>query len=212
MTQRDNQHVKNLTIIAICSALVVALQFFSSNISNPFGVNFTLALTPIILCGALTGLKGGIVTGMSFGAITVINAVISRDIWTAALLQLNSKTCVFTILICFIKAIAAGLVSALIYNALKKKNRFLAIILASAAAPIVNTALFILLALTVLSSSFAELAASGNALFAGSDKDIIYYLVIGCAGINFLVEFAVNLILAPAIHRVIKAVGKGSFN
>lgn len=208
-TKRNNKQIQDLTIIAICSALVIALQFFASNISNPFGVNFTLALTPIILCGTLTGIKGGLITGIVFGAMTVINSIIGRDFWTASLLQLNTKTCIFTVIICFIKAVAAGVIAALIYKVLSRKNDYIAIILSSAAAPIVNTALFILMALIVLSGSFAELAKSGNAMFIGSDTNIIYYIVIGCAGINFLIEFAVNLILAPVLHRFIKVVRKG---
>ena len=208
-TKRNNSKTQDLTLIAIFSALVIVLQFFAGNFSAAVGVNFTLALTPIILCGAIVGIKGGIITGAVFGAMTVINAVISRDLWTAALLQLNAKSAILTVLVCFTKAIAAGLVSALVYKALAKKNDLIAVFISSALAPIVNTSLFILLALTVLSGAFTSLSTSGNAMFVGSETDIINYLVIGCAGVNFLFEFVINLILAPVIHRVTKAVSKG---
>ena len=36
----------------------------------------------------------------------------------------------------------------------------------------------------------------------GMDSSVIYFLVIGCAGVNFLVEFAINLVAAPALYRV----------
>ncbi len=35
-----------------------------------------------------------------------------------------------------------------------------------------------------------------------------YYLFVGCAGVNFIVEFAINVVLAPAIHRVVIVVEK----
>ncbi|MBQ5590238.1 MAG: biotin transporter BioY, partial [Clostridia bacterium] len=58
-TKRNNSKTQDLTLIAIFSALVIVLQFFAGNFSAAVGVNFTLALTPIILCGAIVGIKGG---------------------------------------------------------------------------------------------------------------------------------------------------------
>ena len=34
----------------------------------------------------------------------------------------------------------------------------------------------------------------------------IYFIFIGCAGINFLLEFAINMILSPALQRIIHVV------
>ena len=39
-------------------------------------------------------------------------------------------------------------------------------------------------------------------------KRQMYFLIIGCAGINFIVEFAINLLLAPSVYRIIKVVKK----
>lgn len=46
-------------------------------------------------------------------------------------------------------------------------------------------------------------------LFAGG-ASVLYFLVIGCAGVNFLVEFAVNMILSPALWAVIRALERRS--
>ena len=130
----------------------------------------------------------------------MIGGITGGDIFTATLMQSGTRGFIITTLICLVKGSMAGLVSALVYKAIKDKNNFVAVVLASATAPIVNTGLFILGALTlsdVLSATFAQ------------GSSVIYFLVIGCAGINFIIEFLVNMIFAPAIYQLIKAVGKG---
>ena len=47
-----------------------------------------------------------------------------------------------------------------------------------------------------------------SANFVGEGSTVIYFLVIVCAGINFLLEFALNLIVAPAIHRIVVVLEK----
>lgn len=47
-----------------------------------------------------------------------------------------------------------------------------------------------------------------NANFVQSGTSVMYFLIIGCAGINFIVEFAINLLLAPSVYRIIKVVKK----
>jgi len=44
-----------------------------------------------------------------------------------------------------------------------------------------------------------------NLAALGADS-VLIFLVIGCAGINFLVEFGVNMVLSPAINRIISVV------
>ena len=36
----------------------------------------------------------------------------------------------------------------------------------------------------------------------GNTASVVYFLIIGCAGINFLVELGLNLVAAPALYRV----------
>ena len=39
-------------------------------------------------------------------------------------------------------------------------------------------------------------------------RSLTYFIFIGCAGINFIIEFAINLVLSPAIYTVINVVEK----
>lgn len=198
-TKRNNEAVYKLVITAIFMALTAFLQLFASSFTIGT-VSFSVVLIPIVICGILAGPLSGALCGLTFGVITMIGGLTGGDIFTATLMQSGTKGFIITTLICLVKATAAGLLSALVYKALKNKNNFLAVVCASATAPIANTGLFILGALTlsdVLSAAFTNGAS------------VIYFLVIGCAGINFIIEFLVNLIFAPAVYQLTKAVGKG---
>ena len=48
-------------------------------------------------------------------------------------------------------------------------------------------------------------AVTANLAAFGADS-VVVFLVIGCAGVNFLVEFLVNIVLSPAIYRIVTVV------
>ena len=85
---------------------------------------------------------------------------------------------------------AAGLVPGLIYSALEKKNRWAATICAAAAAPIVNTGIFLLGCLAFFMGTINEWAAGAGIENAG------VYMVTVFVGVNFLVELGANLLLS----------------
>ena len=41
---------------------------------------------------------------------------------------------------------------------------------------------------------------------SAANVSAVYFLFILCAGVNFLIEFALNMVLAPAVCRVVKVV------
>ena len=47
-----------------------------------------------------------------------------------------------------------------------------------------------------------------SANFVADGTTVLYFLIIGCAGVNFLFEFALNLIVAPAIARIVAVLQK----
>ena len=70
--------------------------------------------------------------------------------------------------------------AALIYRAFCKKHRVLGTFLSAGAAPIINTGLFILGAL------FMQQTLADN--FVADGSSVLYFLIIGCAGINFIAD------------------------
>ncbi len=189
---------RKIAWFAILFALVIVLQIWGSAI--PFaGTTLNLTLIPVVLGAMLLGSIAGMILGVVVGVVITINAFAGTDAFTLYLYQ-NSP--IMTFLIIFVKGSLAGFVPGVIFKALKKKP-LLATFLAAGAAPIVNTGIFILGALIIsgtISGFMDKLAITG--------QTVIYFVIIGCAGINFLVEFAINIILAPAIYRVIKVFDK----
>ena len=199
MDQRKYFSAQRITGLAILLALVIVLQVFGSYFKIG-ATSLSFVLVPIVLAGILYGAIAGGIVGFAFGIVVLIQGAMGVDAFTLILLE---DHLVFTILLCVVKGTAAGVVSGLLYKWIAKKNKYVAVFAAAAAAPIVNTGLFILGSLCFLQDSLAPMAAG----YEGG-KTVIYFLIIGCAGINFLVEFAINLVLSPSIHTVCRIVGK----
>ena len=196
-----NSKTTKLVELGIFVALVLVIQLLGGAVKvGP--ISISLVLIPIAVGGILLGPLCGAVLGLTFGVATVIGGLTGADPFTATLLNSGAWGAVFTTLLCLVKGTMAGFVSALIYKLLAPKSRVAAVLLAAVAAPVVNTGLFVLGALTVLNGLITQ-------NFVGSGSNIIYFVFIGCAGVNFLIELAVNVIFTPAIRRILTAVRRG---
>lgn len=192
----SKQRTLQLVQLAILLALVIVLQQFGSSIKvGP--TSFSLVLIPIALGGMLLGPGAGAFLGLVFGIIVFLAGATGQDGFTQILFQDHPF---LTPLTCLFKGAAAGFCSGLAYKVVSKKNTVVAGFLAAAVTPILNTGLFILGALLMSDTLSANFVADGTT--------VIYFLVIGCAGINFLVEFLVNLITAPGLNMVVNVVTK----
>lgn len=192
---------KNKTLklveLAIFVAIVLVVQLLGGAVKvGP--VSISLVLIPIAVGGILLGPLSGAVLGLAFGVVTVIGGLTGADFFTATLLNANWLSAVSTVLLCLVKGAAAGYVSALLYKVLQHKNRSIAVVAAAVAAPIVNTGIFALGALTILNNVISQ-------SFVGQGSNIFYFVFIGCAGVNFLIELGVNILFTPAIQRILVA-------
>lgn len=188
--------VLKMTQLAILTAVVFAFQMLGSFIHiGPTSIS--LVLIPIVIGAIILGPGAGAFLGFVFGAITLWAGISGTDPFTNVLFVAQP---IATSAICLVKAVAAGTGAGFVYKAVKNHNKLLAAILAAAAAPIINTGLFILGGLFLVADTLNANFVSGTSL--------IYFLVIGCAGINFIAEFIVNLIISPAIHSIARAVAK----
>ena len=192
---KDNQ--RKLIYTAMFAAVVVVLQMF---VSIPLGMfTITLTLVPIMLGAILFGPASGAFLGGVFGVVVAIQVV------TGAAGALSSamflQTPVVTVVLCVLKGVAAGWISGLIYRAFAKHEKTkLGVILSAIACPIVNTGIFAL-GLFVFYNGLINTWAIDNAFANG-----FTFVMVGCIGLNFLVEFAVNVLLIPVALRMIKIV------
>lgn len=186
---------KRIAWFSVLFALVIVLQLWGSSI-RVGTTTLSFVLVPIVLCGILLGVTAGTVLGLIFGVCVILfNGLLLPDGFTSLLLV---EQPFLTALTCIVKGVMAGFVPALVYRFLKKKHKYLGTFVSAILAPIMNTGFFILCAL-LMSGTISK-------NFAGDSTSVIYFLVIGCAGVNFLIELAINVLLAPALYRVIDVV------
>jgi len=189
--KNDKNNTKRLTGLAIFGAIIIFLQLFATFVK--FGeISITLALTPIVVGAAAYGMFAGALLGAILGGVTLVACIFGWDIggnilWTASPL--------LTALLCFVKAGAAGFVSGLIYTLFSKKSANIGTVAAAVACPIVNTGIFCL----AMALFYKDILNS----WAG-DTPALSYVIFGLVGINFVIEFSVNLILSPVAARVLR--------
>lgn len=178
-----NTKTQKIVGIGLFTAIVVALQLLAASIKfGPFSI--TLVLAPIVIGAALYGVGAGAWLGAAFG----VSVLISGD--SAAFMTINPAGTVITVLL---KGMLAGLVAGLIYKALERTNKTVAVVLAGIACPIVNTGIF--LAGCYLFFQEWLVSVFGTTGFAT--------VVTGLVSVNFAVELGINMVLASVIVRVI---------
>ena len=189
-----------LVELALLAALIILLQTVIV-IPLPGSLTLSLVLIPIVVGAILFGPASGALLGGVFGVLVAIMAVQGQlGALTNMMVAYNP---LLTVVICILKGVGAGWVPGLIAAAFKK-HTMVGTVLAAAAAPIVNTGIFTLGMLTVFRGVMLEFAESIGMGGVGA----LYFAVVVLVGVNFLVEFAANLILSPAIASIVRGVRK----
>lgn len=172
--------------LALITAMVIVLQLVGSFIKlGPFSVS--LVLVPIVVGAALYGRTSGAWLGLVFGVVVLLSG-------DAAFFMEYSPF--WTIVIVLVKGTAAGLCAGLVYNFFKPKGELLATIFAAAVCPIVNTGIFLI-------GGYCFLLDAIKALMEDQSGSVIAYMFVGLVGLNFVFELLFNLVLSPAIVRII---------
>lgn len=187
---------KNVAYFAVLAALVVVLQLFGS-VFKIGATQLSFVLVPIVLSGMVLSPLAGGALGLLFGIIVFLQGLFGADAFTAILINDHPF---ITALTCLGKGLCCGLASGYCYKLVKNKNETAASFVSAAICPIVNTGLFILGALLMSDTLSVNFVADGST--------VIYFLIISCAGINFIVELGINLVCAPTVLRINKIVEK----
>lgn len=187
-------NVKRMAGIALLMALVVVLQFLGGMIPPVGGFSISLVLIPIVLGASVFGPDAGALLGATFGVVVTINCITGTDLGGAMVFQANPILC---ILVVMGKGILAGFASGIVYRALKKTNGFLAMGLAAAICPMINSGTFIICMMTFFRDVLAVWAGGG---------EIIAYVLSGLVLCNFVPELIINLLFSPFAQRIVHTV------
>lgn len=189
---RARMSTENLTMGAVLTALIVILQYLAIGVKAvmPFlPFTFSLVLIPIVIGAAKCGPYMGGWLGFVFGVIVLL----SGD--AAAFLAIHSIGTILTVLL---KGFLCGLAAGFVYRLLEKKQKTAAVYAAAVVCPVVNTGVFFLGCLAFFMDTVAEWAMA-----FGYGDNVALYMFFGLAGINFLFEFTVNILLSPVIIRAL---------
>ena len=183
-----------LTQVAILAALIVVLQLMSYGIKiGTF--NLSLVLIPLVVGGVLFGARSGAALGFIFGLVVVICCISGMDVGGNILWNVNP---LLTAVVCLAKGTAAGAAGGAVAALFRKWNKpVLGVFAAAVTVPIVNTGLFTAAMWFLFRETLVSWAAG---------QDVVYYVFFGLIGVNFLIEFGLNVVLAPVTERIIAAV------
>ena len=177
-------NTRKMVLGAIMTALVIILQFMGAFVRfGPFSIS--LVLIPIVIGAAECGAAIGAWLGFVFGIVVLA----SGD--AAAFLAVNALGTVITVLL---KGTLCGLCAGLVYKCFSKINRYVAVVAAAVVCPVVNTGVFLIGCLVFFMDTVSAWAG-GEAVW----KYMIFVLV----GSNFLFELGSNIIVSPAIVRIL---------
>lgn len=189
---RANEKTRRLTGLALLTAIIIVLQVVASFVKfGPFSI--TLALAPIIIGAALYGASAGAWLGGVFGVVVLIACIAGWDMGGNILFTANPF---LTGILCIVKGALAGLVAGVAFRAIEGRSPMAASITAGVLCPVVNTGIFCI-GLTLFFHDTLVAWAGGT--------DLVYYIIFGLTGVNFLLELAINLVLSTVIVRVVGA-------
>ena len=181
-----------MVTLSLLIALTVVLQFVGAMLPPIGPTSLSFVLIPILIGGLVLGVKAGGVLGLAFGVVTVIRGLAGLDVLTTHLMFYGDKASnmVLTILVCIVKAVAAGVIPPLVHRVLHRTLPRGSVWVSSVLAPTVNTGLF-MIGMVFLLDPLTALVG-----------DAVYFLFFTILLCNFLPELVINLIAAPAIYRV----------
>lgn len=199
MNSKNHAKTQKMVRMALLSALVVVLQLFFSAIKVG-AVTLNFVLIPIVIASVFISPSAGLFVGTLAGITTFIQVFTSADPFYLFLMTNNP---VATALICVLKTAFAGLIAGYVYKLIGKvsKHKALNIILPSIVCPIVNTGLFCL----------GMYIFFGNAMIGDStyssliNGNLIYFIMFGLAGINFVIELILNVVLCPLLGKALSS-------
>ena len=186
-TSNRRKQTERLALMALLTALTAILAYLGGFIKIGGLASINLTLIPVVIGAALLGPWAGAWLGGVSGVIFFTTA--DSVFW----LGLSIPGTILTVMV---KGILAGLFAGLVYKVFERFNKYLAVIMSALICPIVNTGIFLLGCLVFFMDSV-------NAGAVEQGMSVGAYLIIVFVGLNFVFELLANMILSPAVVRLL---------
>lgn len=184
----NNKTIKKITGVACLIAIEIILQIIGNYVSIFNGVSLNLSLVAVALASIVYGPFSGALLGLINGIIVLLSPSTQALFLDVAPLG--------TVVTCLCKCTLAGLISGFVYKAIAKKNATVGSIVASLLVPIINTGIFALCAMTLISKAIDQM--NSNSVNA------MRFLFLTVIGFNFIFEFTATTVLAPSLDKIRK--------
>ncbi len=189
---KNRERTEKLTLMALLTAIVAVLAYLGGFIKIGGLASISLTLIPVVLGAAICGPA----TGAWLGAVSAAVFFVTPD--AAAWLGFSIPGTIITVMV---KGIAAGLCAGLVYKLLEKFNRYLAVMVSAVVCPVVNTGIFLLGCSVFFMDSVRSLATDNGV-------SVLACMIIFYVGLNFVFELIANIVLSPAILRILNVINK----
>ena len=187
MQSKFYHDTRKMVLLAILTAVVITLQVLAAWVPvYPFKLN--LALIPIVIAASMISPLAACWLGIVFGTVVLLT---SPDV--IPFMVYNPLATVFVVLL---RGAFAGLFAAMIYKLLEDKNKTIAVIAAAVICATTNTAIFIL----AVYAFFLPVLEQWGII---ETADIAFFVFVSMVGVNFLIEFGINLVFSPVIVRLL---------
>ena len=185
--EKSKISTRKLALLSLMTALVAVLAYLGGFIKIGGLASISLTLIPVVIGAALCGPMAGGFLGAVGGAVFFLTA--DSVFW----LGLSIPGTIITVMV---KGFLSGYLAGITYKVLENTSRYLAVILSAIVAPVVNTGIFILGCFVFFMDTVKAGAGAEGLSVAG-------YIIIFFVGFNFLFELIANIVLSPAILRLI---------
>ena len=181
---KNNELIHKITLVGILTALVVVLSFIRIPILSVATIKLIL---PVVVVAVAVS---GPFTAVWLAFVSEVITCFSSD--GAMFMTWSTHGAFITFLG---KGILYALAAGLVYKLMEKKHPTAAVFCSAIVAPIVNTGVFLIGCRIFVWENLVELAQIsevGMGMF-----------IFGLAGMNFIIELILNVILCPSVLRII---------
>ena len=193
MNNRPN--LKKMTELAIFIAIIIVMKLtgLSSVPVGPLVMTFTMV--PIAIGAMLLGPAEGAVLGFVYGITSLYDAITGASAMTGFFFQLSP---VHTVILCVVTRTLVGLLTGLIFKALKKidKKKIFCYYVGGLMAPMLNTILFMAyIVLVFYKSEFVQNLVSN----LGAVNPLMFVILL--VGVQGLIEWVTGCVVGGTVAK-----------
>ena len=189
---------QKMVLAALMTAFVIVFQLIGTFTSffGPFST--ALALIPIVMGAVMCGTWCGAWLGFVFAVVVFASGGASLFFYLDP-----PKTAIGAVIVVFAKGILCGLAAGLAYHTLNKlkANRYLSVLISALVCPVVNTAVFLLGSAIFYLDYAQNIVEKLPTVFPNGASGMEVFFILAFS--NFLFEIGINIVLCPAMYRIL---------